>query len=198
MHRIKRDEIFPPPCRFGVLYLFGSRRPFWLICPGKKRAQKPVLCFGGDRFMQNILYHNLKWWFCIPFLQRPLHIIVRREIGTQSVLWSHYADILPIFNMLLGICVRRSKCEKSVRHGRNRSRGVRHHRRIRSREEMPGDAPVPPIPPSSRVGVTNVYTFLRSWTTEGEQRDPSVVHEPTKNVYTFWPRLYYFPRYLTC
>ena len=53
-------------------------------------------------------------------------------------------------------------------------------------------------PPSSRVGVTNVYTFLRWWTTEGERRDPSVVHEPTKKVFTFWPRLYYFPPYLTC
>ena len=56
----ERDQIFPPPCRFGVLNIFGSHRPFWLICPGKKQAQKPVLCVGGDRFIQNILHHSLK------------------------------------------------------------------------------------------------------------------------------------------
>ena len=102
-----------------------------------EKGPEACACFGGDRFIQNILYHSLKWWLCIPFLQRSLHIIVRRKIGTQSVLWSHYAVILPISNMLLAICVRRSKCKKSVRRGRTRSRVVPDYRRIHSREKMP-------------------------------------------------------------
>ena len=48
--------------------------------------------------------------------------------------------------MLLAICVRRSKREKSVRRGRTRSRDVRHYRRIHSREEMLAAAPMPSIP----------------------------------------------------
>ena len=40
-------------------------------------------------------------------------------------------------------------------------------------------------PSSDIVGVTNVWSFSLSWITEGEEREPSVVHELTKNSSLF-------------
>ena len=66
MAELKKTKIFlsglcpVPSLRYQTLKLivlnfFGSHKPLWLKCPWKKRAQKPAVCFRGDRFIQNIL-----------------------------------------------------------------------------------------------------------------------------------------------
>ena len=79
MHRMKGIKSFPPLCGVGI------HRPLWLVSHWKKkRAQRPALCFCGDRFIQNILYNSLKWW--------NLHPLPAQATSHERPSWNRHSE----------------------------------------------------------------------------------------------------------